>query len=552
MPKEAFDYLPPEIQDLKSSTFTGDTIKENKHHQDNELLTIGLEAPKEINREEPKNDSENTKNTTSNQNKEIEQNYQDSELLIALIRDRLKTSEKSTGDKELDQIISYMNATNIEIENLSLPYICFDPEYESKQLLETRKQPDLRPNQEKNQELKGRIDKFTGELIKQKTGIAETIGAIREIITQYPQVQDSELCQIVAEKAREYKFSPSQLFMFRSGISRYRYNNTKINNLREKFPSDRELYNQVFGYDISSGSNLEVIKGPVALEFSIDNIDDFAHAIGIGKGKKNGLSASEKNKLPTGSAFRVFKKNQELNNNIIVSFNYGDKIMQNIVSQHEHNHSLDNLFIPEEAYQKIDDEQIRLWSMQLKNNPESLRSIINEISQSQILTLEFLTSVRTEVLSYYLENRSKGKFSPRDISHYLKSPLYDYTKMAENYLFVDSIQIYQQLNSPELSDDLTRELREIEENSKNSDKGFWRNIFKSKKGKSKSSSNIFSELVIQNCRDNYNKRIDNCIKAIENLEEKGYSRTEINNLFYTEPTNRWLSLSRKIGSIREK
>ncbi len=138
----------------------------------------------------------------------------------------------------------------------------FHPE---KELQEIRRAP--------KEERKAKIEEFKEKLAFQKEGLARAQEGLITAIRKNPDTPLEELYETAVNAGSRYGMSEEQKETARSLISAYSEKHQKIKEVREQYPSDKDLYNALFGRQPKG--KVEVIEGPMTLYFRCEKLDDY-------------------------------------------------------------------------------------------------------------------------------------------------------------------------------------------------------------------------------------------------------------------------------------
>lgn len=104
-------------------------------------------------------------------------------------------------------------------------------------------------NKEQKRKLRqNRLKKCEEKIYAQKIGIGKIVSDLDFELRRDPSMDREKIKDIVYEAAKKYELSPYQLELFEEKIAIYEYRHNTINELRESYPNDTDLFFSIFGF----------------------------------------------------------------------------------------------------------------------------------------------------------------------------------------------------------------------------------------------------------------------------------------------------------------
>lgn len=275
-----------------------------------------------------------------------------------------------------------------------------------------------------------------------------------------------------------------------------------VQNVREQYPDDEELYCALFGR--KPRGSLEVVAGPITLSFQCKDIEDYAYIYGLPLSLSRETTRTDivKAAMSDGVYLRGFSPVLGLGGTIIAlnssdfSFpsTFEEKSTRDIkkILEHEEQHALNHFFgaTKREGVQKefrpARTEKER-W-LALKSGARVRREEnIDEHAKSEIIA------------------RFKSGESPGEILQTLKDPLYDHASLDENPAIKHFTKVWGKKFEPEIK-------KAIEE-------AYGRE---------------------------YQSLLSKSVGALDALEKNGYSAEQIIAILIQEPLVRWEKVARRL------
>jgi len=129
-------------------------------------------------------------------------------------------------------------------------------------------------NQPSLEEQKKAYQEYQKKLIYQKQGLARMQEELIMYIRTNPDINKDKLLEIFDQWGKKYGFTPQQRKVTELILNKYEEKHKAVKEIREKFPDDHLLFENLFG--VFASGKLEVIEGPMHLYFKCHNFRDFS------------------------------------------------------------------------------------------------------------------------------------------------------------------------------------------------------------------------------------------------------------------------------------
>lgn len=141
-----------------------------------------------------------------------------------------------------------------------------NPEFDPEASLETIKPLPL-------EEKRDRVESYREKLLQQLDGIVRAQQEMRFQISEDPDTHFSDLMDAWEEETASLGLSPWQQELAEKFIDRFATRRTAINEVRELYPDDKQLFKYMFGRE--PVGEVEVETGPITIYFKCKNPDDY-------------------------------------------------------------------------------------------------------------------------------------------------------------------------------------------------------------------------------------------------------------------------------------
>jgi len=162
-----------------------------------------------------------------------------------------------------------------------LPYVPFEARDVLLNLRKFSPEEQLLSPKEKRRLQRERLAEFKKDINDQRQGIASAIRHLHAAVEATPDASSQDLFAHVEKIAPEYRFTSSQLKLFRLAIDMYRKKHKAVETYRALHPDDDRLFEACF--DRKPYGKVEVLKGPMNFHFRCFDARDYSLAYNFGK-----------------------------------------------------------------------------------------------------------------------------------------------------------------------------------------------------------------------------------------------------------------------------
>lgn len=385
--------------------------------------------------------------------------------------------------------------------------------------LPTRNPDDFDPNDSledlrnlSHEERKKQLPIYKKKLERYKFGVAEMQKKLIEAVRNDPDIQVSNLHEIVDGFAKNIGLDEVGVLYAMCAIDKYKKTHAAIAKVKKESSDDLEIFKKLFGF-IPEGS-IQIRTGPLTIHVKL-NVSDYAR---VYTGTFNNTDVVSKKNME-----RVNKSSGAHVNKCLIPELTGAVTIEKISSRnptkdenstfdHEEHHALSDLFETDHQHTFS-----RLYPIVPKFTYEQKKAeLIRYLKEIRIRSEE---RAKEEILAYL-----KGKSDPKRVYASLTRSkadggLYD-------YLDVDRVRISTEFFRTELKQ-----------------KGYLRNMpVKDNESEDEALASVMNELMDQVFGVEYKKLIRESIESAFGLKEKGMSEEEIIGLLIHEPLNHWKKL----------
>jgi len=338
----------------------------------------------------------------------------------------------------------------------------------------------------KGKERREKYAEFKEKLAFQTEGMTDVSLRVEELIRENPDTPFDELLQKTKELGIEYGMNPEQERYSHRILLRYETKRKEMKELREKFPSDERLFEELFQF--RPKGKIEFLTDPANFYIKCFEEEDYLKAYFSGRFR---VSEQEKEsaRKTGGSALSLPSKPSlgvvTLENSSAIS---GD--LPEIVRVHEGQHSINRIYKINKGFDSAKKVTERLY--QATGDEEHELALLGYLREDRKIAEE---SARDEILAHYKDGESPGGIRIALLGMENEAPLYDF-----------------------VSDSKTKIAKWLEGDEP---------------------ANLVSQSVERVFGAEYKELLEQSILALERLEKAGYSRDKIVNLFVREPLPKW-------------